>query len=314
MAVGRSGKARRVDLEPDRRSLLSLAAVAAFAGGAKAAPRCSIPAAPLTTYPPAPPLAGKQAVVRANGAALWVCDTGGTGLPIILLHPFTGSGHVWGYQQQAFVAAGWRVISYSRRGYRGSDPIGAGGAGTDAADLAALLDVLTVAKCHLVASAGGGFVAADFAVAQPHRAASLTIACSILGAKGGEFDRLQRALADPAIAALPAYLRELSPSYRATNPDGVRAWRDLSDSAHVGGRPPPPSAGITRERLAALSMPRLLIGGDADMIAPPPFLRLFAGWMAGSRLRILPEGGHSLYWERPDLFNAEVLDFLPRHG
>ena len=42
--------------------------------------------------------------------------TGG-GQPIVLLHPATGSGLIWAYQQPAFVKAGYRVIAYSRRGY-----------------------------------------------------------------------------------------------------------------------------------------------------------------------------------------------------
>ena len=53
--------------------------------------------------------------------------------------------------------------------------------------------------------------------------------------------------------------------------------------------------------------------GDADMFTPPSVLRLIARHVQGSELVIVPECGHSIYWERPDLFNRTVLDFIGRH-
>ncbi len=34
----------------------------------------------------------------------------------------------------------------------------------------------------------------------------------------------------------------------------------------------------------------------------------------GSELHVVPEAGHSVYWERPETFNHLVLDFLDRHA
>jgi pimeloyl-ACP methyl ester carboxylesterase len=42
-------------------------------------------------------------------------------------------------------------------------------------------------------------------------------------------------------------------------------------------------------------------------------MRLFAQEVPGSHFVAIPDSGHSAYWERPDLFNAAVLDFLARH-
>jgi pimeloyl-ACP methyl ester carboxylesterase len=42
--------------------------------------------------------------------------------------------------------------------------------------------------------------------------------------------------------------------------------------------------------------------------------RLFARNIPNSELVIVPEAGHSSYWERPEIFNTAVLDFIGRHS
>ena len=64
----------------------------------------------------------KEGVAQIPDTRLWYWDTGGTGVPIVLAHPATGSGLIWGYQQPVFAKAGYRVIGYSRRGYINSAP------------------------------------------------------------------------------------------------------------------------------------------------------------------------------------------------
>src|SRR5204863_9255709 len=62
-----------------------------------------------------PPL--KEAYVDVPDARLWFTDTGGRGVPVIFLHANTGSSRVWAHQRSAFVARGFRVIAYDRRGF-----------------------------------------------------------------------------------------------------------------------------------------------------------------------------------------------------
>ena len=50
------------------------------------------------------------------GVQLCFTDTGGNGVPVILLHANTGSSRNWANQIPAFTAAGFRVIAYDRRG------------------------------------------------------------------------------------------------------------------------------------------------------------------------------------------------------
>ena len=51
------------------------------------------------------------------GASLWYEDTGGDGTPVVLLHAFTGNTESWVHQLPAFTAAGYRCLTYDRRGW-----------------------------------------------------------------------------------------------------------------------------------------------------------------------------------------------------
>ena len=52
---------------------------------------------------------------------LYVEDTGGTGRPIVLIHGWPLSSAAWVKQVPALSAAGYRVITYDRRGFGSSD-------------------------------------------------------------------------------------------------------------------------------------------------------------------------------------------------
>jgi pimeloyl-ACP methyl ester carboxylesterase len=85
-------------------------------------------------------------------------------------------------------------------------------------------------------------------------------------------------------------------------------------------RPPGPLAPaqplgnhITFAMLESIRTPTLLLTGDADLYAPPPILQFFATRIKGSETFVVPEAGHSAYWEQPELFNRAVLTFLGKH-
>ena len=54
--------------------------------------------------------------------------------------------------------------------------------------------------------------------------------------------------------------------------------------------------------------------GDADLETPPAILRMVARHIPGSEVTILPESGHSVYWEQPEIFNRTILGFLAKHA
>ena len=68
-----------------------------------------------------------------------------------------------------------------------------------------------------------------------------------------------------------------------------------------------------RDRLGAIAAPTHVIAGAEDIFTPPRFSREIAALIPQSRLTILPEVGHGMFWETPDAFNAALLDFLDAH-
>ena len=82
-----------------------------------------------------------------------------------------------------------------------------------------------------------------------------------------------------------------------------------------GTAPPPQPAkhAVTFQMLEGLRVPTLLLTGGADMYTPPAALQLFAARIPGATSVVLPDVGHSAYWEQPEAFNRAVLDFVRRH-
>jgi pimeloyl-ACP methyl ester carboxylesterase len=250
------------------------------------------------------------------GVHLYFTDSGGNGVPVVLMHPATGSVRVWEYQTPALVKAGYRVIAFDRRGW-GRTTVDAGvPSGTAADDLIALVDFLHIDRFHLVGTAAGGFVTLDAALSFPTRLRSIVVANSIGGVQDPEFLELGRRLRPPEFTAMPPELREVSPSYRAANPEGTRRWVELEKMS----RPPSPPAAaqplknrITFDLLESITVPAMLLTGDADMFAPPPVLKMFAARIRHAETVVVSEAGHSTYWEQPDAFNRAVINFIRKH-
>ena len=245
---------------------------------------------------------------------LWYKDSGGGGVPVVFLHSNTGSSRNWDYQIPVFTAAGFRFIAYDRRGWGRSVTAPGAQPGTAADDLHALMKYLGIDRFHLVATAGGGFVALDYALSFPDQPRSLVIANSIGGVQDEDYLELGRRLRPPQFDALPAELRELGPSYRASEPEGTKRWIELERMSRQNGA----TAQAFRNRmtfsmLETIKVRTLLITGDADLYAPPPLLRLFTARIKNSESMIIPGAGHSGYWEQPEIFNRAVLDFIRKN-
>jgi pimeloyl-ACP methyl ester carboxylesterase len=249
------------------------------------------------------------------GAKIWYEDTGGSGAPVVFLHAGSGSSRMWKHQLAAFAAAGFRAIAYDRRGHGRTT---AGGSDTPPAaadELRALVDSLRIERFHIVGTAAGGIVAFDFALSFPARVRSLVFANSHGGVQDEDYLALQRRLRPAPFDALPGEVRELGPAYRAANAAGTGEWNDLEHLSLPGGGPMPKVITRTRITFSALetiTVPTLLITGDADLYTPPPVLELFAKRIKTSTSLVLFACGHSAYWEQPARFNQAILDFIAK--
>lgn len=270
------------------------------------------PLAPVAVPPQVPV---REGMAQLADTKLWFWDTGGTGEPIVLLHPASGSGLIWDYQQPVFAKAGYRVISYSRRGYHGSAPADRAKPGTGSEDLHALADFLGLGKFHAVASAAGGSIASDYAFSHPERLLSLTVSSNQFGVVDGDIFAAGARVRPKIWEEIPVEIREVGPSYRAINPEGFRLWVELErKSGLVDSFRQPLKNRITDAMLATLKVPTLVICGAADLATPPSIARMIAAKIPNAELVVAPESGHSVYWEEPEIFNRAVLAFVAKHG
>src|ERR1700679_314071 len=216
------------------------------------------------------------------GVKLLFTDTGGTGVPFILLLANTGTSAVWANQFESFSWAGYRVIAFDRRGWGKSiaDPATGPQPGSIADDLDALAEYLKLDKFHLLGTAGGGFAALDYAAWRPEKLRSLVIAASTGQVADKEIADFIARLEIPGLRKLPAVYREVGPSYRGANPAGPTPWIELEEHARQAEasdqplRPP-----TTFPKIETIPTPTLILAADADLLAPPALMRTWAAHM-----------------------------------
>jgi len=266
---------------------------------------------PMVPVPIPEQVPAKEGMAALPGTNLGYWDTGGTGQPVVFLHPASGSALVWLYQQPVFAKAGYRVIAYSRRNYYNSDLAPNENPGSASVDLQNFVDYLGLNQFHLVSSAAGGSVAADYALSYPEHLLSLTVSSNNLAARNGYIAEAAEKIKSKEWDDLPRWFRELGPSYRAVNPEGVAKWIELNEKSETGrGARQNLVNVVTPDKLESLKVRTLLVTGDADMFTPPSIMRMIARRVPNNELVIVPECGHSPYWEQPEFFNRTVLNFL----
>jgi len=260
------------------------------------------------------PAPAQEGYAELPGVRLWFKDTGGSGIPVVFLHAASSSTISWEHQIPAFTAAGYRFITYDRRGWgRTADTPTPAHMG-DCDDLQALMEYLHIDRFHLVGTAAGGSTAFDYALSYQQHLRSLVVADSISAVQDTEYAEIIDRLHTPHFADLTFDFRELGPSYRATNPEGTKRWLEIQQASRK--TPPvlqPLRNTITLAALEKIQVPTLMMTGDADLYVPPPLLKFFTSHIKNSESMIIPRAGHTGYWEQPEIFNRDVLEFIRKH-
>jgi len=176
------------------------------------------------------------------------------------------------------------------------------------------LEFLSVEKCHLVGSAAGCQISLDFALSYPSRLHSLIFSSGTGGIQDEDYVRAMEDLRLAGLDELPVEERELSPAYRAANRQGTARWKELTGRAVTSNRRGQTNVNrIEWAALEQLNVPVLVMGGEEDLFMPPAFFGMIASHLPQSELAIIPNAGHSIFWERPEVFNSLVLDFISRN-
>jgi len=256
----------------------------------------------------------------------------GTGKPVVLIHGWPLSGRSWENQVPALVEAGYRVITYDRRGFGdSSQPWGGYDYDTFAADLNTLLEHLDLLEVTLVGfSMGGGEVVRYISTYGDDRVANAVLAAAVPPCLFKSGDNPEGVLDDAGIAGFEAgvtgdrlaFLDQFTTLFFSAGDElkvsqAQREYaRDLAAFASPKGTLDCIAAfGRTdfRSDLDKLTVPTLVIHGDSDGIVPfEASGRRSAQAIAGSVVVVIEGGPHGVNVSHPREFNQALLTFLAR--
>lgn len=254
----------------------------------------------------------------------------GSGPPVIFVHEFAGDLRSWLPQVNA-LSRRYRCIAYSARGYTPSDvPTDPKAYGWEFAvsDLIALMDFLKIDQAHVVGLSMGGYAVVTAGWMHPQRMLSISACSAGSGSvsKGREeMIASSRALADQIErdgirSGIAEYARAASRiPFLEKDPVGFDtffeqfAGHDALGSALTlrgfqAGRPSLLDKGA---ELARVRAPVMMMLGDRDSGCVEPTLFMWQT-IPGATLAVLPNSGHCINLEEPEVFNRLLLDFLDR--
>jgi non-heme chloroperoxidase len=256
----------------------------------------------------------------------------GAGQPVVLIHGYPLSGRGWDKQVPALLEAGYRAITYDRRGFGASSQPAVGyDYDTFAADLHTLLEHLDLHDAVLVGhSMGTGEVTRYLSSYGPARVASGVLVSPIPpyllqapdnpdGVPGSVFDGFVQA----AAADTPAWMKGFLDSFY--NMDTLRGTL-VSDQAYQASWNLAVTASATaavaciptwttdfRDDLPKIDVPMLVVQGDADQVLPIDKTgRRLPGLIKDVQLTVIEGGPHAIPWTHAGQVNTALLDFLRR--
>ena len=255
----------------------------------------------------------------------------GSGQPVLLIHGFPLSGRSWEKQTFALLDAGYRVITYDRRGFgQSSQPSIGYDYDTFAADLDRLMTELDLHDAILVGfSMGTGEVVRYLGTYGSERVSKAVLMGVVppflLKREDNPAGALQQADVDGIVAAVrsdrPAYLTAFYADFynldenlgERISEEVVRdSWNVAAGAGAVATMSAPPTW-VTdfRGDLPKIDVPTLIVHGTADRILPiDATARRLPNLITGSELVEIPGAPHGMLWTHGAEINEALLGFL----
>ena len=271
-----------------------------------------------------------KVTTEANNPVEIYYEDHGSGKPIVLIHGWPLSGRSWEAQVPALVAAGYRVITYDRRGFGwSSQPWSGYDYDTLAADLHGLMTHLNLKNATLVGfSMGGGEVARYVTTYGTERVAKTVFAGAVPPYLYRSDDNPDGGLDDATIAQFKAGVTTDRMAFLDTFTTGffsAGGKQEVSEAQRVYARDiaafASPKGTLDcihafsytdfRADLAKFNLPTLVIHGDSDAIVPFEVSGARAHKViAGSRLHVVKGAPHGFNLSHAAEFNKALLEFL----
>jgi pimeloyl-ACP methyl ester carboxylesterase len=278
----------------------------------------------------------EHSFVEAGGLRMHVAEAG-EGEPLVLLHGWPQHWYEW-RDVIPPLARHYRVICPDLRGLGWSDAPPRGYEKENmAADIVRLLDTLGLERVRLVGHDWGGWIGFLICLQHPQRVERY-VALNIPPPWGGKVDLralitlprfwyqwlLASPLGPPVLRRRPGFLRFIirgtSPNKQVWSdevldefieplrePDRARATQQIYRTFTLREFPQ-----IARGRYNSLRLvtPTLLLFGEGDFAIGKSFLRGYEPYVDDFKLELVPDTGHFIVDERPELVTERVLEFF----
>jgi len=254
----------------------------------------------------------------------------GEGRPVILIHGWPLTGDMWEYQTLALIEAGYRVITYDRRGF-GQSAHPARGYDYDnfADDLAAILEDADARDAVLVGfSMGGGEVARYLSRHGTDRVAKVALISSVVpylskasdnpeGVDPSVFEEMKAKIREDRFA----FLGDFAKMFYGVGVVSKPVSRELLDWTFILATMASPKATLDcvdafattdfRRDLAAFTLPTLVIHGTADKTVPiEPTGRAVAAALPAATFIEYEGEPHGLFATAPERLNRDLIEFI----
>jgi len=254
----------------------------------------------------------------------------GEGRPVVLIHGWPLTGDMWEYQTLALIEAGYRVITYDRRGF-GQSAHPARGYDHDnfADDLAAILEDADARDAVLVGfSMGGGEVARYLSRHGTDRVAKVALISSVVpylskapdnpdGVDPSVFEEMKTKIRQDRFA----FLGDFAKMFYGVGVVSKPVSRELLDWTFILATMASPKATLDcvdafattdfRRDLAAFTVPTLVIHGTADKTVPiEPTGRAVAAALPAATFIEYEGEPHGLFATAPERLNRDLIEFI----
>jgi pimeloyl-ACP methyl ester carboxylesterase len=280
--------------------------------------------------------------VQAGGLRVHVVEAGpADGPPVLVLHGWPQHWYQWRHQIPALAGAGYKVIVPDLRGFGRTDaPPGGYDKESMATDVLRLMDVMGLDRVRLLAHDWGGWIGFILCVRAPERISRyMPLNIAHLWAKSDARTVLntwrfwyQAVIASPGLGAWmlrnrPGWVHRIirggSPNPQAWTEEDLLAYsRPLQEPARANASVQLyrtflvkefPAIAAGRYQKERLTVPTRMLFGMDDFAIPLAFLSRDTKEFADDfTIEFVPDTGHFIAEERPELVNDRALEFFAR--
>jgi non-heme chloroperoxidase len=254
----------------------------------------------------------------------------GSGQPIVLIHGYPLSGRAWDKQVPVLAEAGYRVITYDRRGFgKSSQPLNSYDYNTFAADLHALIEALDLDDAILIGHSMGTGEIVRYLATHGSACVSKAILVSPIqpfllqtedNADGLPAD-LFAEFAETALADTPAWMKGFLENFynydqlggTLVSEQALQASWNIATAASATAAVACIATWETdfRDDLPRIDVPVLIVQGDADRILPfPKTGKRLPGMIEHAKLIVIEGGPHAIAWTHAERVNSALLEFI----